>query len=75
MAQARELFRKGLALQPQNISIALNLAQALLPGKGEAQDLTKLKECQDCLRMVGKMPHTDPRFERFQKLQIRAFGA
>jgi CheY-like chemotaxis protein/cytochrome c-type biogenesis protein CcmH/NrfG len=75
LEQARELFRKGLGLQPKNISIALNLAQALLPGKGETQDLTKLKECQNCLRLVGKMPHTDPRFERFQKLQIRAFGA
>ena len=74
MAHAQEMFRRGLALQPKNISIALNLAQALLPGKGEAQDLTKLKECQNCLRMVGKMPPTDPRFGRFQKLQSRAFG-
>jgi hypothetical protein len=25
--------------------------------------------------MIGMMPDTDPRYERYQKLQSRAFGA
>jgi DNA-binding response OmpR family regulator len=75
LPQAQDLFRRALALQPKNISIALNLAQSLLPGKGQATDVARLQECQACLRKVGKMPETDARYERFQKLQSRAFQA
>ncbi len=75
LEEAQVLFRQALALQPKNISFALNLAQSLLPAKGVAADAAKLEECRACLKMVGKMPDSDPRYERFQKMQIRAFGA
>ncbi|MDE1166698.1 MAG: response regulator [Pseudomonas sp.] len=75
MTQAQELFRRAFALQPKNISIALNLAQALLQVKGAPPSAAALEECRGCLRMVGKMPNTDARHERYQKLQIRAYGA
>lgn len=75
LAEAQDLFRRALALQAKNISIALNLAQALLHSLASAPDAAKLEECRTCLKMVGKMPSTDPRFERFQKLQSKAFGA
>lgn len=75
LPEARELFRSALALQPKNISIALNLAQSLLHTKSAQPDAGNLQECQACLKMVGNMPDSDPRYERFQKLQSRAFGA
>ena len=75
LPEARDLFRNALALQPKNISIALNLAQSLLHAKGVAPDAANLQECQACLKMVGNMPDSDPRYDRFQKLQSRAFGA
>lgn len=74
LAEAQELFRKALALQPKNISIALNLAQALLH-PGQTLTAASLQECRTCLTMVGKMPDSDARFERYQKLKERAFGA
>ncbi|MFS2159062.1 response regulator [Pseudomonas sp. Pseusp122] len=74
LAEAQELFRKALALQPKNISIALNMAQSLLHLKVENLNPQQLAECQACLKMVGKMPDTDARFERFQKLQSKAFA-
>jgi DNA-binding response OmpR family regulator/cytochrome c-type biogenesis protein CcmH/NrfG len=73
--EAQSLFRQGLALQPKNISIALNLAQSLLHALATVPDAAKLAECQACLTTVGKMPDSDPRYERYQKLQIKAFGA
>lgn len=75
VAQAQAAFRRALALQPQNISFALNLVQALLPAKGATADPALLQECQTCLTMIGKMPTSDARYERYQKLRIRAFGA
>ena len=74
-AEAQEFFRGALALQPKNISIALNLAQGLLHAKGVPITGAGLEECRACLRTVGHMPESDARFERFQKLRSRAFGA
>jgi Tfp pilus assembly protein PilF len=73
--EAQDLFRRALALQAKNISIALNLAQALLHSMASSPSASKLEECRACLKMVGKMPDSDPRFERYQKLQNKAFGA
>lgn len=73
--EAQDLFRSALALQAKNISIALNLAQALLHSMASAPNAAKLEECQACLKMVGKMPDSDARFDRYQKLQSKAFGA
>ncbi|WP_296249820.1 tetratricopeptide repeat-containing response regulator [Pseudomonas sp. UBA4194] len=73
--QALAAFRRALQLQPKNISIALNLAQALLAGKGASVDAAMLQEGQACLSMIGTMPETDARYERYQKLRNRAFGA
>lgn len=72
--EARDLFRRALALQPKNISIALNMAQSLLHGIDPAVDVALLEECQACLKTVGKMPESDPRHPRYQKLRIKAFG-
>ncbi|MBX8499710.1 tetratricopeptide repeat-containing response regulator [Pseudomonas lijiangensis] len=74
LTEAQDMFRRALALQPKNISIALNMAQSLLhPGQnlGEAGR----EECRATLKMVGKMPDSDPRYDRYQKLKERAFGA
>jgi len=73
--EAQALFRQALALQPKNISIALNLAQGLLHAKGVPITGAGLEECRACLRTVGHMPESDARFERYQKLRNRAFGA
>ena len=75
LAEAQDFFRRALALQSKNISIALNMVQSLLPAKGVAPDAARLEECRVCLNMIGMMPDTDPRYERYQKLQSRAFGA
>jgi CheY-like chemotaxis protein/cytochrome c-type biogenesis protein CcmH/NrfG len=75
LAEAQGFFRSALALQSKNISIALNLAQALLYVKGAPPSAAGLEECRVCLEMIGLMPDTDPRFERYKKLQVRAFGA
>ncbi|BAP44131.1 response regulator [Pseudomonas sp. 21LCFQ010] len=74
LSEAQELFRKALALQPKNISIALNLAQSLLH-PGQSLSAEALQECRASLTMVGKMPETDARYPRYQKLKERAFGA
>jgi tetratricopeptide (TPR) repeat protein len=74
LTEAQDFFRRALALQPKNISIALNMAQSLLhPGQnlGEAG----LEECRASLKSVGKIPDSDPRFERYRKLKEKAFGA
>ncbi|MDB6052337.1 MAG: chemotaxis protein CheY [Pseudomonas sp.] len=75
LAEAQGFFRSALALQSKNISIALNLVQALLYVKGAPPSAAGLEECRVCLEMIGLMPDTDPRFERYKKLQVRAFGA
>lgn len=72
---ALELFRRALALQPKNISIALNLAQSLLRQGGEQPAAGVLEECRRCLDAVNRMPPGDPRYERYQQLRRRVFGA
>jgi CheY-like chemotaxis protein/Flp pilus assembly protein TadD len=74
LVEARDVFRKALALQPKNISIALNMAQSLLHGTDASAPSVELEECRACLKTVGLMPDTDPRFSRYQKLRSKAFG-
>ena len=72
-ADALALFRSALALQPKNISIALNVAQALLRlGEPLAEDAQA--ECRACLDAVQMIPASDPRYERYQQLRQRALG-
>ncbi|WP_256737676.1 tetratricopeptide repeat-containing response regulator [Pseudomonas sp. dw_358] len=75
LPQAQALFRQALAMQPKNISIALNLAQSLIHARGATPDAAKLEECQSCLNSVGNLPATDARYERYQNLRNRAFDA
>ena len=72
-ADALELFRRALALQPKNISIALNTAQSLLH-QGESDEALR-EECRQCLDAVSMIPPGDARYERYQQLRLRAFGA
>ncbi|PVZ60481.1 MULTISPECIES: tetratricopeptide repeat-containing response regulator [Pseudomonas] len=74
LVEARQVFRKALAMQPKNISIALNMAQSLLHGTDTSVASAELEECRTCLKMVGLMPDTDARFPRYQKLKSKAFG-
>jgi hypothetical protein len=69
------VFRKALALQPKNISIALNMAQSLLHGADTRVASAEMEECRKCLKMVGLMPDTDARYARYEKLKSKAFGA
>ena len=72
-AMARADFRRALALQPKNISIALNTAQSLLR-QGESDEALR-EECRQCLDAVSMIPPGDARYERYQQLRLRAFGA
>jgi tetratricopeptide (TPR) repeat protein len=72
--EALNLFRRALALQPKNISIALNTAQSLLRQGGEQMPAALLEECRACLEAVRMMPASDPRHERYQQLRRKAFG-
>ena len=72
--EALKLFRQALALQPKNISIALNTAQSLLRQGGEKPPAELLEECRACLEAVRMMPASDPRHERYQQLRRKAFG-
>lgn len=74
LGEARDLFRRALAMQPKNISIALNMAQSLLHGTDTSVESELLQECRDCLKLVGMMPDSDARFARYQKLRSKAFG-
>ncbi|MGV8921330.1 MAG: response regulator [Pseudomonas sp.] len=74
LVEAQDLFRKALALQPKNISIALNLVQSLLHGAGAELPPAVFDECRTGLNMIGKMPDTDPRYPRYQKLRIKVLG-
>ncbi len=74
LVEARAVFRKALAMQPKNISIALNMAQSLLHGTDTSMPSAEIEECRVCLKMVGLMPDTDARYPRYQKLKIKAFG-
>ncbi|KHL72333.1 hypothetical protein PpSQ1_21515, partial [Pseudomonas putida] len=67
--------RKALSLQPKNISIALNTAQALLRIGGEATPPAILQECRNCLTSVAGIPASDSRYDRYRKLHIKVFGA
>ena len=73
-SDALELFRRALALQPKNISIALNTAQSLLRLGGDAPSAELLAECRACLDAVRMIPASDPRHERYQQLRRKAFG-
>jgi CheY-like chemotaxis protein len=70
---ALELFRRALALQPRNISIALNTAQSLLRLSGEQSSAELRDECRRCLDAVRMIPPSDPRYQRYQQLRQRAF--
>ncbi len=71
---ALELFRQALALQPKNISIALNTAQSLLQLGGEKITPAQLEEAQRCLEVVSQMPDSDARYARYLQLQRRVTG-
>jgi tetratricopeptide (TPR) repeat protein len=73
--EALQMFRKALSLQPKNISIALNTAQALLRIGGEATPPAILQECRNCLTSVAGIPASDSRYDRYRKLHIKVFGA
>ncbi|MHC6227325.1 tetratricopeptide repeat protein [Pseudomonas sp. X10] len=73
--EALEMFRRALALQPKNISIALNTAQALLRVAGDNPSPAILQECRHCLAHVAGIPQSDSRYDRYRKLHIRIFGA
>ncbi len=73
--EALALFRRALALQPKNISIALNAAQSMLRLGGEKPPAELLAECRACLDAVSMIPDSDTRLERYQQLRQRAFGA
>ncbi|RMV48635.1 TPR repeat-containing response regulator [Pseudomonas syringae pv. helianthi] len=74
LTEAQAFFRSALGLQPKNISIALNMVQSLLhPGQNLGQ--AGIDECRASLTMLGKIPESDPRYERYQKLRERAFSA
>jgi len=73
-SDALELFRRALALQPKNISIALNTAQSLLRLGGDTPSAELLAECRACLDAVRMIPSSDPRHERYQQLRRKAFG-
>ena len=64
---ALELFRRALALQPKNISIALNTAQSLLR-QGELNDALR-QECRACLDAVRMIPPGDARHARYRQLR------
>jgi len=73
--EALQMFRKALSLQPKNISIALNTAQALLRIGGETTPPAILQECRNCLTSVAGIPASDSRYDRYRKLHIKVFGA
>ncbi|AGZ37029.1 response regulator [Pseudomonas sp. SWI6] len=73
--EALEMFRKALGLQPKNISIALNTAQALLRIGGETPSPDIMQECRSCLNSVAGIPASDSRYDRYRKLHVRIFGA
>jgi len=75
LSEALGLFRRALKLQPKNISIALNTAQALLRIGGETPPEAIMDECRACLTCVAGIPESDSRYDRYRKLHIRAFGA
>jgi tetratricopeptide (TPR) repeat protein len=70
--EALTLFRQALALQPKNISIALNTAQSLLQLGGESITPVQLDEARRCLQVVSQMPETDARHARYQQLLRKA---
>ncbi|HGY9624427.1 tetratricopeptide repeat protein [Pseudomonas putida] len=75
LGEALDMFRRALSLQPKNISIALNTAQALLRVGGESPTPAIMQECRNCLQSVAGIPASDSRYDRYRKLHIRIFGA
>ena len=66
--EALALFRQAQALQPRNISFALNTAQSLLRLLLTTPDAELKAECLQCLEQVRSMPSSDPRYPRYNKL-------
>lgn len=66
--QALDLFRQARALQPRNISFALNTAQSVLRLLLAEPDPELKTECQECLAQVSNIPPTDHRCARYEKL-------
>lgn len=67
-AEALPLFREAQAMQPRNISFALNTAQSLLRMLLAQPDAELKAQCLDCLEQVRSMPPSDARHDRYQKL-------
>lgn len=67
-AEALTAFRQAQALQPRNISFALNTAQSLLRMLLAQPDPQLKEQCLQCLEQVRSMPPSDARHERYQKL-------
>ena len=65
---ALESFRTAQALQPRNISFALNTAQSLLRLLLTEPTDELREECLACLEQLRSMPSSDHRHERYRKL-------
>lgn len=67
-ADALALFRQAQAMQPRNISFALNTAQSLVRMLLAQPDPELKTQCLHCLEQVRSMPASDARYARYQKL-------
>ena len=65
---ALDSFRAAQALQPRNISFALNTAQSLLRLLLTEPTDELREECLACLDQLRSMPSSDHRHERYRKL-------
>lgn len=72
--EALTAFRQARALQPRNISFALNTAQSLLRLLLAKADPALKDECTDCLEQVRSMPASDARHARYLKLRQTVEG-
>jgi len=66
--EALDSFRTAQALQPRNISFALNTAQSLLRLLLSEPTDELREECLSCLEQVRSMPESDHRYARYRKL-------
>lgn len=66
--EALESFRAARAMQPRNISFALNTAQSLVRLLINEPTPALREECMACLEQVRSMPSSDHRHERYRKL-------
>jgi CheY-like chemotaxis protein len=72
--EALGLFRQAFALQPKNISIALNTAQSLLQTERGELSAALIEECRRCLDAASQMTEADARHARYLQLQRRVSG-